>query len=55
MRLKIEFKLNVFKTEPTIESEKLLVQVHWSDWWSNRVQTGDIINLYFIILYIIKI
>ena len=43
---------NVFRTGPVIEPEKL--PVHRSDRRSNRYRTGDVINIYFIILYIIK-
>ena len=50
---------NVLKTGPVIEPEKL--PVHGSlvgppvEPLSNRYQTGDVINIYFIILYNIKI
>ena len=52
-------KSNVLKTGPVIEPEKL--PVHGSligppvEPLLNRYQTGDVINIYFIILYNIKI
>ena len=47
--------INVFRIGSVIKPEKLLITVYWLDQRSNRGRTGTVINLYFIILYIIKI